>query len=121
MALPPEILREKLLKIPGIGPETADDIILYGAGYPRFVVDRYTHRILTRVGWLGPEPYRYDRIQQAIMRAWPPDAERYQEMHALLVRLANTYCRARPRCAACPLQDRCAHALRTRGVNDGEA
>lgn len=120
LSLPPNVLRARLLAVPGIGPETADDIVLYGAGHPRFVVDRYTHRILTRVGWLHPEPYRYDRIQRAIMTAWPVDATRYQEMHALLVRLGRTHCLTLPRCSGCPLEDRCDYAVRARGVNDGE-
>lgn len=119
LALPPEALRERLLAVPGIGPETADDIMLYGAGYARFVVDRYTHRILSRVGWLYPAPYDYERIQRAIMRVWPQDVARYQEMHALLVRLGRAHCRTRPRCEACPLADHCAYAL-SGGVNDGE-
>jgi endonuclease-3 related protein len=100
-------LRKKLLAVPGIGPETADAIALYAAGHALFVVDAYTRRIFERLGWLrGPETY--DEVQRFFMRRLPEDARLFNDYHAQLVRLAKEHCRARPSCAGCPLDARCA-------------
>lgn len=100
------VLREQLLAVHGIGPETADSILLYAAGKPIFVIDAYTRRIMTRLG-LATEKDTYARFQRLFTDALPPDAPLFNEYHALLVRLGKTVCRKQPRCAACPLFDTC--------------
>ncbi|MEN8140964.1 MAG: endonuclease III domain-containing protein [Thermodesulfobacteriota bacterium] len=96
-------LREQLLSVKGIGPETADSIILYGAGQPAFVVDAYTFRFLRRHGLVGEES-SYEEMQELFTSALPLDAPLFNEYHALIVRLAKEYClKRRPRCQDCPL------------------
>ena len=96
-------LREELLAINGIGPETADAILLYAGGLPTFVVDTYTHRVLARHGWIGYEA-TYDEIKDYFESALPADAALYNEYHALLVRVGKDFCkRAAPNCESCPL------------------
>lgn len=99
---PTERLREALLAVHGVGPETADSILLYGLDHPVFVVDAYTKRILARHG-LVDERATYDELQALFHRHLPRDATLYNEYHALLVRLGNRLCRRVPRCAECPL------------------
>ena len=103
-AAPLELLRPELLAVKGIGPETADSILLYGLEKPTFVVDAYTFRILSRHG-LAAEPSTYEELQALFMAAVPPETALYQEYHALLVQTGKDYCRPKPRCAACPLAD----------------
>jgi endonuclease-3 related protein len=103
LAEPQEGLREALLGVNGIGPETADSIVLYAAGYPVFVVDAYTHRILSRHGLSGEEA-GYDELQAVFTDALPEDVPLFQEFHALIVRTGKTHCRKRPLCEDCPLQ-----------------
>jgi len=103
--IPTDELRPRLLSCHGIGPETADSILLYALGRPVFVVDAYTRRILFRYGLL-PRRWTYDRVQQLFHRHLQPEPALYGEYHALLVRLAKTCCRAHnPDCSACPLAD----------------
>jgi endonuclease III related protein len=98
-------LREELLGVSGIGPETADAILLYAAGKPTFVVDTYTHRVLARHSWIGYEA-DYHEIKDHFETSLPADATLYNEYHALLVRLGKEYCRkTAPKCDACPLFD----------------
>jgi endonuclease-3 related protein len=102
-----EALRDDLLALRGIGPETADCILLYGLGRPSFVVDAYTRRILGRHGLLA-EDAGYDELRDFFMDALPRDAEGavevYNEYHAQLVRIGHTYCKkAKPLCGECPL------------------
>jgi endonuclease-3 related protein len=100
VAAPLEPLRAELLEVHGVGPETADSILCYGAGRRTVVVDVYTRRLLARHGFLAPElPYE-------AVRAWL--AERlvdsqavYEEFHALCVRVGNASCKPTPRCAGC--------------------
>lgn len=99
----PSVLREELLTVPGIGPETADSILLYAGHVPSFVVDAYTRRILSRHG-LIPADASYDAVQALFMTALPPDAPLYNEYHALLVAIGKDFCRPVPRCARCPLR-----------------
>jgi endonuclease-3 related protein len=87
----------------GIGPETADSIVLYAAGHPVFVVDAYTHRILSR-HHLVEEGASYDEIQTAFSDALPEDVPLFREFHALIVMAGKTYCRKRPLCDRCPVQ-----------------
>lgn len=98
-------LREQLLGVHGIGPETADAILLYAGNLPTFVVDTYTHRVLARHGWIGYEA-DYHEIKDYFESSLPPDAPLYNEFHALLVRLGKDYCRkTNPKCDECPLAD----------------
>jgi endonuclease-3 related protein len=101
---PTEVLRAELLGLSGIGPETADSILLYAAGRPVFVIDAYTRRILARHGAAsGHEPYEElrRRMETAVIRRVPV----YNEFHALLVRVGKDHCRKRqPLCSGCPLE-----------------
>uniref|UniRef100_UPI00404A5723 endonuclease III domain-containing protein n=1 Tax=Desulfobacca sp. TaxID=2067990 RepID=UPI00404A5723 len=101
-----ERLRPELLAVKGIGPETADSILLYALHKPIFVVDAYTHRIFARHG-LTAGPYSYEGLQSLCHASLPCDLALFQEFHALLVRTGKDYCRPRPRCASCPLADHC--------------
>jgi len=97
-------LRPLLLAVPGIGPETADSILLYALHKPTFIVDAYTFRILGRHA-LVAETCTYDELRQFFMDHLPADTALYQEFHALLVHLGKTFCRPKPRCEACPLNN----------------
>lgn len=106
-----ERLREELLAVYGIGPETADSIILYAAAKPIFVVDAYTRRIAARLG-LAREDASYDELQRLFMAHLPREAPLFNEYHALLVALGKNICaKTRPRCAACPLREICPAAV----------
>lgn len=96
------VLRQELLNIKGIGPETADSVILYAAQKPIFVVDAYTKRVFSRHGFFT-EDLGYHDVQSFFMNRLPKDVDVYNEYHALLVRLAKTYCKTRPICDQCPL------------------
>ena len=98
-----ETLRPALLEVKGIGPETADSILLYALNKPTFVVDAYTFRILGRHGLVG-ETASYEEMHQTFMDHLAPEVPLYQEFHALLVRLGKDFCRPQPRCDDCPLQ-----------------
>jgi len=100
----PDELRKGLLLVNGIGPETADSIILYAAGKPVFVVDAYTKRICSRHG-LVPEGAGYDDVQQLFMGSLPGDAGLFNEYHALLVMVGKMHCKKSvPWCPGCPLE-----------------
>jgi endonuclease-3 related protein len=96
-------LREKLLQVKGIGPETADSILLYGLKKPIFVVDAYTKRILLRHGMI-PEKISYEGIQKLFMDHLPHHEKLFNEYHALFVHLGKTLCRKTPKCDLCPLE-----------------
>ncbi|MBI4643743.1 MAG: endonuclease III domain-containing protein [Deltaproteobacteria bacterium] len=97
-------LRAALLTVKGIGPETADSILLYALHKPTFVVDAYTYRVLSR-HHLAPEACSYEELQGLFMGNLPADVPLYQEFHALLVRLGKEFCRPRPQCPSCPLHE----------------
>jgi endonuclease III related protein len=98
-------LREELLTVNGIGPETADSILLYAGGLPVFVVDAYTHRIFARHGWIGFDA-DYHQTQDYIQSCLPEDVRLYNEYHALLVYAGKHYCRkTKPNCRECPLKE----------------
>jgi endonuclease-3 related protein len=98
-------LREELLTVSGIGPETADSILLYAGGLPIFVVDAYTYRVLTRHGWIDFQA-GYQEIQDLFQSSLPEDTALYNEYHALLVRVGKEFCRkSNPRCEQCPLAE----------------
>jgi endonuclease III related protein len=104
-------IRGELLGIWGIGPETADSIILYGARQPIFVVDAYTRRIFSRLG-LTPPDASYEQLQGLFRDHLVPSVPLFQEYHALLVALGKNVCRPRPLCGSCPLRDICPTSLR---------
>jgi len=97
-------LREELLSVNGVGPETADSILLYAGDLPTFVVDTYTHRVLARHGWIDFDADYY-AIKECFESGLAQDAALYNEYHALLVRLGKLHCRKTPRCDGCPLAD----------------
>lgn len=131
-AQPTEKLRAELLELNGVGPETADSILLYAGNHPVFVVDAYTRRVLLRHGIIGRKT-AYEEIRAMIERAISNSAaeslvvknpasdprhpvsrmsssarsalaQHYNEFHALIVRVGSHYCRAKPVCGGCPLQ-----------------
>lgn len=103
-----ESLRAELLEVHGVGPETADDILLYALGRPVFVVDAYTRRLLSRLG-LAQANVAYEELRSLFERELPPDPELYNEYHARIVLHAKHICRSRPQCGACLLRSRCAY------------
>jgi endonuclease-3 related protein len=98
--------RDRLLAAWGIGPETADSILLYAFRRPFFVVDAYTRRLLVRLGWIE-EGVSYDDIQKIFHGRSPRRAASYNEFHALIVAHAKAHCRKRPACVGCPLLRMC--------------
>jgi len=98
-------LREKILTVKGIGPETADSILLYAGNKPVFVVDTYTHRIFSRHNVIAEEEGYYE-IQEYFTLSLPEDVGLYNEYHALIVRLGKEFCKkSKPLCSKCPLND----------------
>lgn len=95
-------LREKLLAIKGLGPETVDAILLYAGHYPYFVVDAYTRRVFSRHN-LIEEKSTYQTIQHFFMERLPAEVRLYNEYHALIVKLAKQFCKKEPKCLSCPL------------------
>ena len=112
-------LRRELLSIYGIGPETADDILVYAAGKPSFVIDAYTIRIMTRVGLTPAGRMDYAGWQDMFHAGLPADVSVYNEYHALLDRHHKEACaKNAPRCNACCLRDICGTG---RARTDGES
>jgi endonuclease-3 related protein len=101
-------LRAHLLSIKGIGPETADSIVLYAGGKPVFVVDAYTRRVLERLGVMTGGSY--DDVARWFTDGLPEDVTLYNNFHAALVELAKEHCRKAPLCTGCPLQEVCPSA-----------
>ena len=105
----PATLRGELLTIHGIGEETADCILLYAAGKPRFVIDEYARRIVGRLG-IGPDPRApYPNLQPFFEESLPADTQMFGEYHALLIALAKDVCRKRPDCVRCALNHLCVY------------
>jgi endonuclease-3 related protein len=96
-------LREGLLSVKGIGPETADSILLYAAHRPVFVIDAYTYRILYRHG-MADDQAGYEELQDLFLDHLPEDAPLFNEFHALIVKTGKHYCKKRPLCDRCPLE-----------------
>ena len=99
-----DIARNRLLAIHGIGPESADSILLYAGSRPTFVVDAYTKRILRRHLVIDRHA-DYETVRSLFHRALPPDTQLYNEYHALLVAVGKRHCRATARCDGCPLTE----------------
>jgi len=101
---PTATLRQQLLAVHGIGPETADSILLYAGNHPVFVVDAYTRRILQRHG-LAAGNESYEEIRRLVEKSLPNDPQLFNEFHALIVRTGKLYCRSRaPVCSQCALR-----------------
>ena len=98
-----DTLRKKLLHVHGIGPETADSILLYALDKPVFVIDAYTKRSLSRHNIINHDE-SYERIQDLFHTTLKRDSELFNEYHALFVRLGKTYCKTEPMCNGCPLE-----------------
>ncbi len=103
-------VRAHLLSLKGVGPETADSILLYAGERPSFVVDAYTRRLFARLGVLAGDE-SYDDVRSLFMKHLPPDTDLYNEYHALIVEECKTFCRKRsPLCQDCPLNSTCPSA-----------
>ncbi|MEK6564123.1 MAG: endonuclease III domain-containing protein [Candidatus Omnitrophota bacterium] len=101
---PLEDLRKEILSVKGIGPETADSILLYAGGLPVFVVDAYTKRIFSRQKLLSEEA-DYHTVQKIFVENLKRDIRLYNEYHALIVRLGKDFCKkTKPKCEICPIK-----------------
>ena len=109
LSLPTAELRRRLLAVRGIGPETADSIVLYAAGGPVFVVDAYTRRLLGRLG-MGVGAEGYGLVAAWFVRGLPRDVGTYRNAHAVIVEHCKRHCRAAPICRGCPLARGCPSA-----------
>lgn len=102
---PLEVARKELISIPGIGPKTADVLLLFSLGRPTIPVDTHVMRIARRIG-LAPRKGDYEAVRKSLMEIFKP--EDYLEAHLLLIKLGRTYCKSRkPRCAECPIKEFC--------------
>lgn len=104
-----ENLREKLLKINGIGKETADSILLYALEIPVFVVDAYTKRLLKRMYNINLSDY--DSVQNLFYENYPKDVKLFQELHGLIVEHSKAVCRKNPICSECKISDNCKKSI----------
>ena len=102
-ALDTPALRKELLSWKGVGPETADSILLYAGKRPVFVVDAYTKRVCSRHGWCEKDA-SYDSVAKLFTDNLPKDVQLYNEYHALIVRLCKEHCNTQPKCSGCPLE-----------------
>jgi endonuclease-3 related protein len=109
-ALPTGALRESLLSVHGIGPETADDILVYAFDRPVFVVDGYARRLFARYG-LASGDEKYAEIKARVEAGFPRDAAALGEFHALIVEHGKRSCRPKPLCESCRVRDRCSRPL----------
>ena len=99
-------LREELIAVKGIGPETCDSILLYAGGKPSFVVDAYTRRLFSRLGLVREED-DYHRVRALFMDTLPCDVALFNEYHALIVEQCKRHCKKKPSCDGCPLHGLC--------------
>lgn len=101
-------LRTKLLSVHGIGPETADDILLYAFNRPVFVIDAYTRRLFNRLAMIEANS-GYESLRKGFETALASDSALFNEYHALIVVHAKAHCRTKPVCDHCPLLDLCVY------------
>jgi endonuclease-3 related protein len=101
-------LRENLLSVNGIGPETCDSIILYAGDKPVFVVDAYTIRLCERYPIIKSK--KYEEVREFFEKNLPKDLNLFKEFHALIVELGKNYCKTKPLCEKCPLNEGCKHS-----------
>lgn len=106
---PTEKLRQELLAVHGVGPETADDIILYAFRRPVFVIDAYTKRIFSRLG-LTQADQGYESMRSFFENNLQPDAQLFGEYHAHIVEHGKNICRVKPRCEECALNNLCSYS-----------
>lgn len=106
MKWPTRMLRKRVLELNGIGPETADSMLLYALDRPIFVVDAYTRRLFVRLEHFGHE-LAYDAVQHYFQQRLPESLSLFQEFHALIVEHAKHHCNTKPQCFDCPLFDDC--------------
>lgn len=111
-SVPAAALRKELLSVNGIGPETADSILLYAFNKPVFVIDAYTKRMLYRHGIVDAEA-DYHMMRDLFMDQLPKRRKMFNEYHALIVRVGKEYCKPKARCEQCPLND-CHYSLSVR-------
>jgi endonuclease-3 related protein len=97
-------MREELLAQNGIGPETADSILLYALRHPTFVIDTYTYRMLHRHGFVGEES-SYEEMKTVMEEQLPKEEALFNDFHAQIVRVGKEYCRKKPNCEQCPLKN----------------
>ncbi|MCX6767647.1 MAG: endonuclease III domain-containing protein [Candidatus Micrarchaeota archaeon] len=109
--------REELLSLDGVGPETADSILLYAGGKPVFVIDAYTRRIMDRA--LEKRFTGYEEARVFLEKSVPCNAGVFGEFHALLVELGKRHCRTRPVCGGCPVEKACLHSRRNQRLASG--
>ncbi len=103
------VTREDLLKVRGLGPETVDSILLYALSRPYFVIDAYTKRVFTRLGF--PDKKDYESWRKFFEEGIEMDVKVYNNFHALIVEQAKTFCRTKPLCSNCFLSDKCMKKL----------
>jgi len=101
-----KVTREQLLKLKGVGPETADSILLYAGNRPVFVADLYTRRMFFRLGLLEKQD-GYEKVRTWFEARLPKEPEIYRQFHALVVEQAKKFCRKKPVCTGCPLRQVC--------------
>jgi len=106
---PLEKLREILLSVHGVGPETCDSIILYAGKKPIFVVDAYTLRLCERYPIIKSK--NYEEVREFFEKNLPKDVNLFKEFHALIVELGKNYCKTKPLCEKCPLNKGCRYAI----------
>jgi endonuclease-3 related protein len=106
LAQPADRLRRELLDIHGVGPETADAILLYAAGGETFIADGYAFRLFERLGW-WEGPRRYEALRQGVLSEVAAGADTYGEFHALIVRHGKEHCLPQPECSDCPIRSDC--------------
>jgi endonuclease-3 related protein len=111
--------REELLSLKGVGPETADSILLYAGGKHSFVIDAYTKRLVQRIG--GQEFDTYDDAKNYFENSLPKSPRLFNEFHALIVEHSKKYCKKEPACATCPLRARCEHFKTTKHAQQQKA
>lgn len=104
------ILRIKLLNLWGFGEETVDSIILYACNLPIFVIDSYTKRIFSRLGYVNYN-ISYSQMQDFFMKNLPEDVYLYNDFHAQIVHLGNICCKKQPLCKECPLEKVCNYSV----------
>jgi endonuclease-3 related protein len=108
-----EELREELLSVHGIGPETCDSILLYATEKPIFVVDAYTIRLCQKYPLINSK--KYEEVQEFFQENLPKNVNLFNEFHALIVELGKNYCKTKPICEKCPLKEGCKYAM---GINN---
>jgi endonuclease-3 related protein len=110
-------LRRALLSVHGIGPETCDSILLYSGNKPVFVVDAYTLRLCERYPIIKSK--KYEEVREFFENNLPKDVNLFKEFHALIVELGKNYCKIKPLCEKCPLNEECKYAISNNDLPNG--